>query len=243
MNDEQQRWRRATTGTVRLASQFGVKGTRRKDAEAAQLTAKAVQEKQEVDRRKIQGFGSTLTRFPNSTSRNMVGMEMESGDAGEYLQWDGHIKPRCGGLGFSFNDHIRARHHTKKGSDLAVADRYNNTVANSPSAFEVPKKLAEDLPSYSYYERAATENKKAWNRRFVTVPRLQRFNTLAAHTPAPSVGAYEIEQGDVRQITKIKTNWKTKKVPHIPFGSTQKRQVLVTKKTEPSPSMTQYNLA
>ena len=83
----------------------------------------------------------------------------------------------------------------------------------------------------------------AWNRRFVTVPRLKRFNKLAAATPSPSVGAYEIEAGDVRQITKVKTNWKTKKVPHIPFGSTKKREILVTKKTDPSPSMTQYNVA
>jgi len=234
VNDEQERWRRATSSTMRIASTLGVKEKKRVEHAKLMQSARAVKEQQETARRKIQGFGSTLTRFPNPTSRNMVGMSMESGDAGEYLQWDGHVKPRCGGLGFSFNDHIRARHHTTKGTGLDTADR--------PSAFALPKRLAEDLPNYSYYERAATENKKAWNRRFVTVPRLQRFHTVAQAHPVPSVGSYEIDTGDVRDKTSVKTNWKTKKVPHIPFGSSQKRKILVTKKTDPSPSMTQYNI-
>jgi hypothetical protein len=46
----------------------------------------------------------------------MIGSINESGDGGKYLQWNGATKPRCGGLGFSFNDSLRARHNTKKGT-------------------------------------------------------------------------------------------------------------------------------
>jgi hypothetical protein len=35
--------------------------------------------RQGVEREKLRGFGSTMTRFPQGTGRNMVGSTMESG--------------------------------------------------------------------------------------------------------------------------------------------------------------------
>lgn len=179
------------------------------------------------------GFGSTLSRFPAATTRIMIGTTMEAGDAGKYLEWEGAQKPVCGGLGFSFNDRI-LRRHTSKSGPMAKDARQD--------PFGIPKGIQEDLPNYSYYDKAEKDNQKAWDNGIpngigwsshgATIPRIERFHELPKTTPMPSVGAYQMKHGDVQKPVRKANN---------PFNGTSPRIPKVV--TEPSPSMTQYEIA
>jgi hypothetical protein len=80
---------------------------------------------------------------------------------------------------------------------------------------------------------------------------------VAGNSPAPpKYGRYNIKNEDVALVSRgtkdYQLGWKYRTVPHIPFGTIGVRDhssasgglgpIILSKKTQPSPSMTQYNI-
>jgi len=193
-------------------------------------TARERKEQLEANRSKQRGFGSTLSRFPQGTTRNMVGATNESGDAGKYLKWNGPEKPECGGLGFSFNDSGTRRHTSQLGpsSRAPRAGIYNLDY--------------EAGAAYSYHDHHTMDNAKTWTgtnpneyaHKGRTILREERFKERPGG-PMPVVGTYNAKGSEAPPPY-------AKKGKKVPFNTVEPRAVLTVKKTEPSPSMTQYNV-
>jgi len=194
-----------------------------------QKTARERKELMEVNRGKQRGFGSTLSRFPKGSTRNMVGATNESGDAGKYLQWNGSKKPECGGLGFSFNDSGTRRHTSQLGPSSRAPRKgfFDSDV---------------DGETYSYHDHHTMDNAKTWTgtnpnqyaHKGRSIMREERFKDKPGG-PMPVVGTYNANGPEAPNLYERKGR-------KVPFNTVAARAVLTETKTEPSPSMTQYNL-
>ena len=62
----------------------------------------------------------------------------------------------------------------------------------------IPKSQLDDLPHYSYYDKAAQEAKIAASKPKMQFSRTERFHSLTNANLKPSVGTYTISNGDVQ---------------------------------------------
>ena len=113
----------------------------------------------------------------------------------------------CVPICFKMGWNVPASHHNDRTLATATTDMTRTPLH--------PLHLPKSRFLYIFQEKAAQESKQSWNRRYTTFPKIARFNQMAQANPMPSVGAYQITDNDVQDRVKIKTNWRTRKAPHV----------------------------